>query len=433
MASDNENLNNRRLQREKLRQQRLARQRRTIAGLIAAGVVLLLCGVLIFAMTRGKNSEKPAENTSVKATQSTVATSSTATSETEPAPPRETVIHIAAAGDFNVTDKTVAAGYRNGTYDYTEVFKDVLPLLADADLTVMNFEGTLCGQPYGGEDASAPQQMVEALRNAGVDLLQAANSCSINNGLQGLSKTLSSIRAAGMEPLGAYADAKEFQKSGGYTIVNVQGIRIAFVAFTKGMDNRGLPEGSEDCVNLLYTDYASNYQQVDTEGITKILRAAAAEEPDFTIAMLHWGSEYNDQISKTQEKIRSLMFSEGVNAIIGTHPHYVQKMVLDPENNTFTAYSLGDFFSDAERSGSNYSVVLNLEITKNEETGITSVTDYRYEPIFTQTGESGMQVVRIKDAITAYEEDYIQRISQSDYEAMTYALERIEDRINAES
>lgn len=428
MASDNENLNNRRLQREKLRQQRLARQRRTIAGLIAAGVVLILCGVLIFAMTREKDSDQPAENVSVKATQSMVAANSDSTSE--PAPPRETVIHIAAAGDLNVTDKTVAAGYRNGAYDYTEVFKDVLPLLADADLTVMNFEGTLCGQPYGGEDASAPQQMAEALRNAGVDLLQAANSCSINNGLQGLSKTLSSIQAAGMEPLGAYADAREFQKSGGYTIVNVQGIRIAFVAFTKGMDNRGLPEGSEDCVNLLYTDYASNYQQVDTEGITKILRAVAAEKPDFTIAMLHWGSEYNDQISKTQEQIRSLMFSEGVNAILGTHPHYVQKMVLDSENNTFTAYSLGDFFSDAERSGSNYSVVLNLEITKNEETGITSVTGYRYEPIITQTGESGMQVVRIKDAITAYEEDYIQRISQADYEAMTYALERIEDRIN---
>ena len=428
MASDNENLNNRRLQREKLRQQRLARQRRTIAGLIAAGVVLILCGVLIFAMTREKDSDQPAENASVKATQSMVAANSVSTSE--PAPPRETVIHIAAAGDLNVTDKTVAAGYRNGAYDYTEVFKDVLPLLADADLTVMNFEGTLCGQPYGGEDASAPQQMAEALRNAGVDLLQAANSCSINNGLQGLSKTLSSIQAAGMEPLGAYADAREFQKSGGYTIVNVQGIRIAFVAFTKGMDNRGLPEGSEDCVNLLYTDYASNYQQVDTEGITKILRAVAAEKPDFTIAMLHWGSEYNDQISKTQEQIRSLMFSEGVNAILGTHPHYVQKMVLDSENNTFTAYSLGDFFSDAERSGSNYSVVLNLEITKNEETGITSVTGYRYEPIITQTGESGMQVVRIKDAITAYEEDYIQRISQADYEAMTYALERIEDRIN---
>lgn len=433
MASDNENLNNRRLQREKLRQQRLARQRKIITGLIAAGVVLLGCGILIFTMTRERSTGETAINMSIQTTEPVTTTASQTTGETEPALPKETVIRIAAAGDFNVTDKTVAAGYQNGVYDYTDVFKDVLPLLADADLTVMNFEGTLCGQPYGGEDASAPQQMAEALRNAGVDLLQAANSCSINNGLQGLSETLSNIRAAGMEPLGAYENTKEFQKSGGYTIVEIQGIRIAFVAFTKGMGNRGLPEGSEDCVNLLYTDYASNYQKVDTDGITRILRAVAEEKPDYTIAMLHWGSEYNDQISKTQETIRSLMFSEGVNAIIGSHSHYVQKMVQNQENNTFIAYSLGDFFSDAERQGSNYSVVLNLEITKNQETGVTSLTGYSYEPIFTQTGETGLQVVRIKDAVTAYEADYIQRISQSDYEAMTYALERIEDRINAES
>ena len=80
-----------------------------------------------------------------------------------------------------------------------------------------------------------------------------ANSCTINNGLIGLTSTLQSIRAAGMEPVGAFASAAEFQQSKGYTITEVQGIKVAFVAFTKGLGGRGMPTGNENLVNLLFT------------------------------------------------------------------------------------------------------------------------------------------------------------------------------------
>lgn len=422
---ENDELHRRKAQREAKRQQRLAQQRRLKLGLIAAAVVLLLCGILIFVLTwQNRQPGNSGSPTSTQPEQTGGPADTTAVLEDT------TVIHIAAAGDLCVTDRTVAAGGEN--YDYTSVFMDVLPLLAEADVTLMNFEGNLCGSPYGTDTVSAPQQMVEALSAAGVDMLQMANSRSISNGLSGLKTTLNNIRAAGMEPLGAYSSAAEFKESGGYTIRDIQGIKVAFVAFTKGMDNLGLPAGSEDCVNLLYEDYTSNYQDVDKQGITKILRAAAAENPDLTVAMLHWGSEFNELISSTQSDILKLMRAEGVDVVLGTHPHLVQEMVLDKEKNTFVAYSLGDFFSDAERSGSNYSVVLDLEITKNNITGVTTITDFSYTPIFTQITESSMRILRIDDAIAAYESNNIDRVSQEDYDAMVYALTRIEKRINPE-
>lgn len=46
---------------------------------------------------------------------------------------------------------------------------------------------------------------------------------------------------------------------------------------------------------------------MNTAGITQILSDAKAEKPDFIIAMLHWGSENNDTISKTQETIINLL------------------------------------------------------------------------------------------------------------------------------
>ena len=349
MAMDNEELNKRRQKREALKQQRLQQQRKTIIGLISCGVVLLLCGVLIFLVARknGGGTDVPPKSTTAPVleqdTQEPEASDDTSES-TDPSeepeatsPPNEVVIHLAAAGDLNVTDRSVAAGFDGTNYDYTKVFMDVAPMFTEADLALVNFEGVVCGAPYGGEDGSAPQEMLTALRNAGVDLLQTANSCSINNGLLGLAETLNNIRTAGMEPIGTFADSKDYRGSGGYTVVEVEGIRIAFVAFTKGMGSRGLPTGSEDCVNLLYTDYATTYQKVDTDGINKVLRAVTSENPDLTVALLHWGSEYNDQISSTQKKIKSLMLDGGVDVILGTHPHYVQKMELDLVNDTFVA------------------------------------------------------------------------------------------------
>ena len=72
----------------------------------------------------------------------------------------------------------------------------------------MNFEGNVCGEPYGTQTTSAPIELVRTLRACGVDLLQMANSCAINNGLNGLTATLNSIRSAGIEPVGAYANAR---------------------------------------------------------------------------------------------------------------------------------------------------------------------------------------------------------------------------------
>lgn len=343
----------------------------------------------------------------------------------------KTVIRLAAAGDLNINDAVVASGGEG--YDYTAAFQDVLHLLGDADITVMNLEGNLVGAPYGTEDRSAPQQMMTALNEAGVDLLQLANSYSIYNGIAGLSRTIDSVRAAGMEPLGAYATEEEFDKSGGYTICEVQGIRIAFVAFTKGMDGMTMPEGSENCVNLLYEDYDSTYHSVDTEKINKILDAVEREKPDLTVALLHWGSEYNDTISTSQNQILELLQDREVDAIIGTHSHYVQQMVYDQQKGTFLAYSLGDFFSDAQRSGTEYSVILELEITKDEVTGETKITNYSYTPIFSVAEEGKpMRVVRIAEAMAAHEAGFINAVSAETYSKMQYALQRIEARIKGE-
>jgi len=431
MSLDHDELNKRRQDREKRRKRR---QRAMYFKLVLAVIVLICCGVGIFLLI--KNNEP--------ASAPVLATVPEETAE-ETVPPTEkraawdkapVKIHVAAAGDLNVTDKVVWAGQMAGDFDYTNAFIDVAPILSEADLSILNFEGNVCGAPYGTETISAPQQLLEALKNAGVDVLQMANSCSIRNGLMGLTSTLANIRAAGLEPVGAYSSADEFRKSKGYTICQVGDVKVALVAFTKGVGSLGLPVGSEDCVNLLYEDYYTTYQTINKKAIRSILRAAESEKPDLTIALLHWGSEYNEEISDSQKSIASLMLSEGVDIIFGSHPHLVHQIDFDEEKGTLVAYSLGDFFGDGERGGTNYSIILDVEVTKDYETGVTKVTDYSYVPIYTLSedqceGYDYRRVVRIENAMSAYELNFVDKVKDSCYENMQFAMDRIIKRVNA--
>ena len=215
-------------------------------------------------------------------------------------------------------------------------------------------------------------------------------------------------------------------------IREVNGIRIAFVAFTKGMDGMGLPSGSESCVNVLYTDYNSTYQSVDTASITSILRNVQAAEPDITIALLHWGSEFNAQLSSSQETIRDLLLENGVSVILGTHSHYVQAVEYSAEDGTLIAYSLGDLLGDADKAGTNYSVLLNIEITKDGTTGAVSVTGYEYVPVYlddqTESG-GGIRILQVETGIESYENNSLSSISDEAYEGMLNALEKVNSRM----
>ena len=173
---------------------------------------------------------------------------------------------------------------------------------------------------------------------------------------------------------------------------------------------------------------------MDTDRIEKVLRNVRQEQPDLTIAMIHWGSEYNDEISTSQKKIRNQLLEGGVDIIVGSHPHLVQQIDYDPLAKTLVAWSLGDFFGDGIMAGTNYSILLDLEITRDNATGETFLSGYDYTPIFTlkpdQSAGGGHRVVRIREAMERYEQSFVGSITKDAYDDMAYALTRIEKRIH---
>ena len=242
---------------EQLRQDRRlgkARRRKRRLRKLVPLLLLLILAVGLFLLLRKPKEDAPAQ--------------------TEPAAPGSSVTTISFVGDICL-DAPMLERFRSGSdYDFTPLFRRIVPRLAASDLTVGNLEGNIT-EGDTGSDHCYPPALLRALYSAGFDILQTANSYSIQNGITGLSVTKQAIEAAGMDVLGTWSSVQDRQEHG-VLIREVNGLRIAFLAFTKGMNNLRLPVGAEYCVNLLYTDYDTNYSKIDRASITAATSSASA-------------------------------------------------------------------------------------------------------------------------------------------------------------
>ena len=76
-------------------------------------------------------------------------------------------------------------------------------------------------------------------------------------------------------------------------------------------------------------------------------------------------------------------------------------------------------------------MILDMEITRSGETGEVRISDYSYVPIYRYESEMGeVRLLRIREALAAYESSSIDAVTPEDYEARKSALTRIEDRVN---
>lgn len=349
------------------------------------------------------------------------------------------VATLTAVGDIYFPQEMLAAARQaDGTYDFSALLGDTYPLLTLSDLTFGNFEGNFAEEPYGAESGSYPDSLAQALADAGFDLIQTSNSYSIHNGLSGLERTKTVLRQNGITPMGTYVNEDERQAEQ-VLIREVNGVRIAFVAMTKGMGGLSLPENAATCVDLLYTDYTTNYDSVNTENITALMEEARSYDPDIIVAALHWGSENIREISSSQEKITNLLIENGVDVILGTHSHLVgqvEKRQVDLEGRkkeVIIAYGLGDYCAVADSSCA-VSLALQLEFTRDHEAGTTAITDVSYVPLCTvDNGKEAAQrftVLNAANALELYERNYYRRISDEVYEALTKQIDRLDGYIN---
>ena len=197
------------------RQNRARRQyarRRPLAVILVSLVALLVAVVLLY-----RGLSEPQQTPTISTPPPTTTVTTQPPEPTQPQNPTDQ-IKLVFGGDLVVNDLVVQSGLQGEKYDYTAIFQDILPTLANADVSGINFEGNTAGTPYGSATGSAPPELMNALAKAGVDVIQLANSCTVSNGILGLSATLQDVRKAGMTPVGAYSQKEQAQQEQGFTL-----------------------------------------------------------------------------------------------------------------------------------------------------------------------------------------------------------------------
>ena len=422
-----QNLNQEQHREEDFRRRPAPRQRKkkhSAAPAVAIFVGILMLAVILLVITGIFGSRSP----------DTVPT----------ARQEEGVVTIAAVGDIHMNEALMQAARTDANdYDFSNSFLGVADVLVGSDITVGNLECSFSGPDSVDKEAWAPDSLAGTLSGLGFDVLQTANSYAITGGLEGLTRSMEVVESAQMQPVGTSVSKKDYKENHGIVEVEANGMRVVFVAFTKGLNNMSLPEGTDYAVNLLYEDYDTNYSKIATDDIVEVMKAARQRNPDVLIALVHWGAEYEPSQSETQEKIADLLIQEGADAIIGSHSHFVGALETrtavtkdDEARTALVAYDLGDFYSAPEKPGQQQSIVLQLEFTRDKRGNVT-LTNSRYTPVYqVYNPDSTVAQYQVWDARLAmelYEQGYIRRVSREDYDAIAQAITEIAQAVNPET
>ena len=308
--------------------------------------------------------------------------------ESEPTPPEPTVATLAVCGDIMshmpITNDAWVEDLQQ--YDYTRRFSDAIPYISEADYAVGNFETTMAGTaPSGYPNFCAPDALAANLADAGFDMVLTANNHCMDKGISGLRRTLDVLDEAGVAHVGTYRTAEDER----IHVADVGGISVAFLGYTYGTNGIPVPTDDAYAVSLFNTDYMTTLSTPDTETILADLAAAQALETDLIAVMIHWGLEYKTVENAYQQELADLFIENGADIILGGHSHVPQPMEMrtvttqsGEERTGFVCYSLGNFISSQYYEFTDTTSVLTVELTRDNVTGESMVSGYRYDPFF---------------------------------------------------
>ena len=279
-------------------------------------------------------------------------------------------ISLLFTGDLLCQENILNAYRTEDGYDFSPCFHFVRPLLKSADFTAGNLETPIAHTaPYRGEIlthegpyyCNAPLQYLEALSDAGFDMLYTANNHTIDAGARGLIETIENVRKFGFMQTGTFAE-----KGDKFLIVDICGFKVGFVSFAfayNSMDVNLTEEGKETLLNT--------YSDAKAKEIYDAMRAKGAE---FVVCFPHWGKEYTNTIIARQRDAAETMTKIGYDIITGCHAHVIQKAAVI--NKKPVLYSMGNLISHLNanekiRETSQLTLIYSLKLKRTEE-GLSS-------------------------------------------------------------
>lgn len=253
-------------------------------------------------------------------------------------------VTLAMVGDILLHEKVAKSGaYPDGSYNYDHIFENLKDEISKADIALVNQEVILGGRELGLSgypNFNGAFEVGDSLVKAGFDVILHATNHTLDKGKQGVLNCLG-FWESNYPEIGVVGINGSLEEHDSVYVVEKSGIKIAFLNYTYGTNGMSIPADMPYIVNLL--DESALREDV----------ARAEEIADFTVILPHWGTEYIHYPDNSQKYWTELMFSLGVDLVIGTHPHVVQpvEMIEDDEHSMLVYYSIGNFVNATAQSG----------------------------------------------------------------------------------
>ena len=266
-------------------------------------------------------------------------------------------------------------------YNFNPVYKHVKKDIKAADLAVINQETILVKKHYSGYPCfGSPRKVADAVAAAGFDIVTHATNHTMDRGTAAITGTLSywTKKHPKIKVLGIHKSKKQASK---ITVVKKNGIRIAMLNYTYGLNGFKLPSGRGYLVDLL--------TESRKKKIKKDIRRAK-KKSDFVIVFAHWGTEYQYKPDAFQKRWAKFFARQGVDLLIGAHPHVVEPMrtVKGKKGHKMVCYySLGNFVSAQDHVPCMLGGMAKVKIVKDKK-GV-HIKSKKLIPLVTHLGKKG--------------------------------------------
>lgn len=305
--------------------------------------------------------------------------------KTEVSVPEDSVLTVTLCFTGDLMCHSTQFNYANvgaDTFDFTGVYTEVKTFLSESDFTVGNLETVVAGKNKGYSGYpyfNAPDDFIYALKDAGFDLLITANNHALDQGWDGVKRTIEIINDNQLYQTGTFV-SKEDRDS--VRIFEINSITIAFLAYSENTNGLPIPKGKDFAINL-----------IDEELMKNDIVKAREKNVDVVLVHLHFGREYLREPDDYQKQIVNKIIEYGADIIIGGHPHVIQPVNFFKTNNAeldsgFVAYSLGNFVSNQRWRYSDAGLILNIQISKNILTDSIYIREVNYLPTWVFKGET---------------------------------------------
>ena len=326
-------------------------------------------------------------------------------------------IDIVSLGNLIIHQSQINGAKNENGYDFSPSFQYIKEMVSEADISLGILEGALAGgEPTGYPIFNSPDEVIDSLRDTGIDVVNYANNHIYDYDDEGLQRTIEITKEKGLDVLGI----KSTEEEKSYLVKEVDGVKIGFASYVfetetingyKTINSNPVSINSENLINTFnYNDLESFYNRIASE-----ISAMKAEGVEFIIASMHWGEEYNTYIEATQNEIAKKLNELGVDIILGGHPHVIQPYEIicnESGHSTFIIYSQGNSLSnqsEQEIGVAESEDGIMIKFTLEKKDGNVSLKEYKIIPTWVYKEEKGdgtyyHKIIPVEEALANPEE-----------------------------